>query len=361
MPRTARIVLAGDISPGEHYFTLGHGVVTRGLRQGFDYLFDACREWFRLADVGFANLEGVLSSAGLRRDDVESRVFRGVPEMAAALSRAGITVVSIANNHVLQHGTEAFDDTLRVLRAHGIAPCGERGDTPYSSRPVVVEAKNARIGFLAYSAVPEQFLAGEVPYARFRLADAIRDAADLRGRVDFVVASVHIGRDGSGQLDAEDVRALHALAGNGVDVVAAHHSHVFQRVECRDAGIVCHNLGDFVFDLHWHAPHRRTALVDVELGDCPRRSVATLRPFFIGPDFAPRPATSAGETSSWTTQAFAADAPGTAPGEPAEDGLLALRKLVFFLLHLPLGATGLKLQFLLAKMKRRVWPGGGRG
>jgi gamma-polyglutamate biosynthesis protein CapA len=360
MPPSARLVLAGDISPGEHYFTLGHGVVTRGLRQGFDYLFDDCREWFHLADVGFANLEGVLSNAGLRRDDVESRAFRGVPEMAAALSRAGITLVCIANNHVLQHGTEAFNDTLRVLRAHGIAPCGERGQTPYSSRPVVVEAKSARIGFLAYSAVPEQYQPGDVPYARFRLADAIGDAADLRRRVDFVVASVHIGRDGSGRLDPEDTRALHALAGNGVDVVAAHHSHVFQRVECLETGILCHNLGDFVFDLHWHVPHRRTALVDVELSDGPRTSVATVRPFFIGDDFAPRPSRSVEETSAWTTQAFAADAPGSASEELAEDNFLPLRKLVFFLLHLPRGATGLKLQFLFAKMRRRQRPGGGR-
>jgi gamma-polyglutamate biosynthesis protein CapA len=360
MPPSARLVLAGDISPGEHYFTLGHGVVTRGLRQGFDYLFDACREWFRLADVGFANLEGALSNAGLRQNDPESRAFRGVPEMAAALSRAGLTVVSVANNHVLQHGREAYADTLGVLRANGIAPCGERRDTPYSSRPVVVEAKNARIGFLAYSAVPEQFEPDDVPYARFRLADALRDVRDLRGGADFIVASVHIGRDGSGQLEGEDVRALQALADTGVDVVAAHHTHVFQRVEQRDAGILCHSLGDFVFDLHWHAPHRRTALVDVELSDCPPRAVATVRPFFIGSDFAPRASRSVEETSRWTTQTFAAAAPDTASGDSAEDALLPLRKLAFFLLHLPLGATGLKLRFLFAKLRRSARPRGGR-
>jgi poly-gamma-glutamate capsule biosynthesis protein CapA/YwtB (metallophosphatase superfamily) len=94
----------------------------------------------READLFIVNLECCISDRGERvRDPAEGFFFRAPPVAAERLAQMGVTCVTLANNHVLDFGPDAFQDTLAHLRSAGVAAVGAGADdaaarTPGSSR-----------------------------------------------------------------------------------------------------------------------------------------------------------------------------------------------------------------------------------
>src|SRR5882672_4848034 len=68
-------------------------------REGPDYAFRAVRPLLRRAPLVLANLEGPLARESGREDRRYS--YRVDPDLAPALTRAGLNVLNLANNHAL--------------------------------------------------------------------------------------------------------------------------------------------------------------------------------------------------------------------------------------------------------------------
>src|SRR5262245_7296459 len=96
--------------------------------QGYGWAFDGIRHLFDSSDLVVANQEGPLTrldKAATKIDTGRKRYwYRGDPESAQALVEAGIRVVSMANNHILDFGERGLLDTIDALDAAGRAHCG---------------------------------------------------------------------------------------------------------------------------------------------------------------------------------------------------------------------------------------------
>lgn len=59
--------------------------------------------------------------------------FAGDVSFAKFLKKTGINVLSISNNHILEHGEKGFDDTVHTLRSEELSFIGStyNGDKPY--------------------------------------------------------------------------------------------------------------------------------------------------------------------------------------------------------------------------------------
>src|SRR5919199_5939976 len=64
----------------------------------------------READVAFANLETPLTTRGVAQEKLA--VLRANPALADDLFAAGVDIVTLANNHLLDYGPEGLLDTL---------------------------------------------------------------------------------------------------------------------------------------------------------------------------------------------------------------------------------------------------------
>jgi len=202
------------------------------------------------ADFAVANLECAVSTRGLAVAG-KQYTFRGTPAALRALPRAGLDAISVANNHSLDFGRQAFLDTLVTARAAGLAVVGGGRDLTEARRPALFSAGGLRIALLGYSDVrPLGFdaghgLAGTAP-AFPELIDA--DVRAARGRADLVVVYFHWGVElattpNSRQRQLGDV----ALAA-GAAVVLGAHPHVLQPVERPGRfRLVAWSLGNFVF------------------------------------------------------------------------------------------------------------------
>lgn len=238
-----RVAAVGDIM-------LGGTAAPELALYGYDYPFAHVKELLGQASVVFGNLEGPLTDGG-RPFEGKQYVFRSPPDrVAPALARAGIGLVSLANNHVMDYGLDGLRDTLGALDAAGIRYAGAGENLAAARRPAFVEAGGVRLALLAYSLTfPEEFWAADArPGTAFGHEHEVRaDIAAARRHADVVLVSFHWGREGTTELRDYQRTLGHAAIDAGAAVVFGHHPHVLQAVEHYRDGVILYSLGNFVF------------------------------------------------------------------------------------------------------------------
>jgi len=246
-----KIIAVGDICTGDHYFNVGSGVRSCTIIHGADFLFDNIRHELSGADIVFGNLECVISDIGIDYNNIESLCFRGVPHVANSLKKAGFNLINIANNHILQHGIVAFQDTISTLAQAGIDILGLKGDDGFSSKPVKFNINGTLIGFLGYSLVKDCYCQDYIPYATSSKNEILNDIVKLGKETDLICLSLHYGLEGMPEPSPKERFLLEEFADQGVDLIIGHHSHIFQPVKTYKNKIIFYSLGNFIFDLFW--------------------------------------------------------------------------------------------------------------
>lgn len=344
----ARIAAVGDVCPGDHYFSLGHGagsIGESGRRKALGSLSKILHE----ADIAIANLEGVLSESSETLDPVESRVFRGPSEWAGSLRSAGFTAMNVANNHSLQHGETAFWNTVRACRDAGLDVIGLAGPDGLPC-PVFRRTGGTDIALIGASFVPDQRRhAGSRTYAHPSLENLVEQTHALARSGRAVIVCVHIGAEGLSLPDRTTMLAVHALASAGARGVLVHHSHIFQPVLKICDAIVATGLGDCLFDLHWHRALTISAVVTLELSD-QNEDTFSLYPFRMTRQLRVE------ELFDGDLDWFLGDLAlrtgrlmGCRDTVIANPKWLQARKAMYFLGNLGRGDTGAKLRFLSRK------------
>lgn len=246
-PPNARIVFIGDTLLG------GEGQDTLE-RFGYGHAFAGMHPLLRDADLVVTNHEGPLTNKAPpahKADTGRKRYwYRGRPEAAQALVEAGVRVVSLGNNHVLDFGLKGLAETIAVFEAHGVAHCGAGLDEEQARRPALVKVRGRRIGFLSYMQRYDVYVA-EGLYARgsrggcarLSLRAAREDLAALADHVDLRVVLVHWGRNYR-PVTPRQQRLAAELVRGGADLVIGHHPHVPQPVAMDQGRLVVYSLGN---------------------------------------------------------------------------------------------------------------------
>jgi Bacterial capsule synthesis protein PGA_cap len=230
-----------------------------GNDEGYGWLWAPIRDLLGATDLTFANLETPIAprtSKGSR-----SFVFNAGPAAVTALRRAGVGLVSVANNHVLDQGRAGLEETLSELDRLGMPYVGA-GEAGREAGPRLVQLNGLRIAFLGYSRFFNQSGNDCPPGAgrsgrtclKASLLDPERAVADVRAAArshDAVVVSLHWGDEYQAQPREPDVALAHRLVEAGAVLVLGHHPHVLQPLELypRPDGsmaLIAYSLGNFV-------------------------------------------------------------------------------------------------------------------
>lgn len=247
---TASIAFIGDtLLGGDAQETLD--------REGYAHAFEGLAPLLAGADLVVANHEGPITAADHRsakgpNEGKKRRWYKARPESARALADAGVGVVSLANNHVLDFGLTGLADTIGSLDAAGIPHCGAALDLQGAHRPAVVNVGGYTVAFLSYMqrydvytredvyATPEHGGVARLP------DDGLRGALDALGDADLRVVLVHWGRTYRPVASRQE-RLAARLREAGADLVVGHHPHTAQRVDVSDRCPVFFSLGNGAF------------------------------------------------------------------------------------------------------------------
>ena len=236
---------------------LGRGLGQRILQDPSCDPFRAIAPLWSAADLRFANLESQLSDQkGMTVKPDNWLVFTGPPAGADVLARAGIHLVSTANNHMWDFGYRALVETHGHLDRVGIAHAGSSLEPEGMYRPAVLKVKGWSVALFAVTQIWNQ---GPIEKHRGRFHVAWADVGRLREPIekarrenDVVLVSYH----GGGEYMDETVRWTRDFVAGvmalGVDAVLGHHPHVPQGVGWHGGRPVFYSLGNLVFAPNEH-------------------------------------------------------------------------------------------------------------
>jgi len=244
----AAVLFAGDILLGDHASTLI-------AREGGDAIFDKVRPLLRSARAAaiVGNQEGPITLHEKRFPPNKKWNYGAHPDTSSALARAGLTHLSLANNHALDRGQPGLLDTAAHLRAAGIVPFGAGANLAEATRPAVITAGHTTVAVVGTSHVwkPYRENAWGASDSRaglsFNRDTYLRPALpSARKAADVVVLFTHWGREYKDVAEHQQ-READLLFGLGADIVIGHHTHEAQRFGWRGDKPVLWSLGNFAF------------------------------------------------------------------------------------------------------------------
>ena len=229
-------------------------------------------DFFFNADIVFTNLETpadyskpssaapevMLHDMYFNADAAMMKIFNGNDQYK------GFDVLSVANNHSLDAGTEGLLKTLQLLKKKNIAYCGaamkqeEQHDFP------IIDRNGIKVAFLSATfsfnkeVLPAnmEWLCNHIelnqPNPDISLLIEQANIARERG-ADIIVAALHMGCAYQAYPSMHTVNNIHAICDNaGIDIVIAGHPHHAQPMELYVSPatgkqhFIVYSLGDFI-------------------------------------------------------------------------------------------------------------------
>ncbi|MCP4674376.1 MAG: CapA family protein [Deltaproteobacteria bacterium] len=252
-----RVLFLGDFAPTDAAMPLIE-------KRGFGYPFDATRKIVRSYDATVANLEAPITTSDTpspRRP--KKYVYKVHPDAVEEIRRAGIDVVTLANNHGVDYGNQGLADTLRYLDAGGILHVGAHMSEAGARRGVVLDTPGGRLGILSYMQnklhwrIRNLAFALDTPFrkwpgiARLRYRDLAEDIAQMKKLVDIVAVVVHWGENYA-PVDEQQATLGKACIDLGADIVIGHHPHWYQPVRLYREKPIIYSLGNYAFGTPGH-------------------------------------------------------------------------------------------------------------
>ena len=253
------IIFAGDVLIAE---TMEQYYDTEGVER---LVSEELLAEMQNADICMVNNEFQFSTQGMPMEDKQF-TFRTDPKYVQIMLDMGVDIVSLANNHSLDFGTEALQDTFATLDDAGILYAGA-GDTKERAEELqIIEVNGLKFGFLAATRVipvsqwnvefrqPGLFTA----YDDTRLVECVEVAKE---KCDFLTVYIHWGIEREAYPQHYQTATAKNCFDAGADLVIGAHPHVLQGIEFMDGKPVFYSLGNYIFA----QTIARTALVKVEV------------------------------------------------------------------------------------------------
>lgn len=226
----------------------GKGAATFS-KKGYGYPFISTGPELRRADIVVGNLEAPIAVKGKEFTGKKFR-FKTSPRVAEALERAGFSVVTLANNHIMDYGKQGLLETLENLDSRKILHAGAGENISAARQPALVTRNGKKVAFLAYSLTqPLEFFAGDkspgtVPgYSRF----FVEDIKKAKESADYVLVSFHWGSECAAFPKSYQMEAARRSIDAGADLVIGHHPHVLQGIELYRGKVILYSLGNYTF------------------------------------------------------------------------------------------------------------------
>ena len=243
---TISLLFGGDVLLSDHVL----GAYERGGGiQGV--LGEGSRSEISQADVFMVNQEFPFSNRGVQAED-KQYTFRLPPEKVSIFQEMGIDIVTLANNHALDYGTDALLDTCSVLDGAGILHVGAGADLETAKDWETIEIKGRTIGFLGATRVipvPEWAATRYQPgmLSTYDPAVLLEQIGKAKEVCDYVVVYVHWGIERE-EYPKEYQQSLgRQYIDAGADLVVGSHPHVLQGIEYYQGKPIVYSLGNLVF------------------------------------------------------------------------------------------------------------------
>jgi poly-gamma-glutamate synthesis protein (capsule biosynthesis protein) len=224
------------------------------------------------ADFTAVNLETAVTSQG--QPQPKTYHFHTRPAAFTALRDAGVDMVTMANNHILDYGRTGLAHTLAAAKAAHFPYVGAGVNAAAAWAPYVTTIDGTKIAIVGVSQVAELASSWVATAHRSGEANAINlgqtltavRAAKRLARI--VIVFMHWGTEGTACPDPNQLSLAPKLAAAGASIIIGSHAHMLQGSGWLGHTFVAYGMGNFLWwensystatgvlklTLHPHAP-----------------------------------------------------------------------------------------------------------
>jgi len=220
----------------------------------YEYLakdIEVLSEWIKKNNyITIVNAEGAIkcpegSPIGKRGPNLASS-----ERLIEVLKMLNVKGVCLANNHTMDFGSEALDNTIRLIKENGISYCGA-GENIYAA----IEPMKITMNDIVYSIFNFGWDVEETVYATtstYGCAPRIDEVVlnSVKKEIETgnkVIVCFHWGFEYNRLPMPMDIELAHKLIDLGVETVIGHHPHCIQPKEKYHGKYIFYSLGNFYF------------------------------------------------------------------------------------------------------------------
>lgn len=201
-------------------------------------------------DALIGNLECVLSNIGYAEH--KQWTFHASPSYINILKDVKYDLLSVANNHTLDYGTDAFVDMLKLLNNSGISYVGGGVNFEDATSPFIFEANGKKIAIIATTIVlPDSSWVASGDNVGlnggYQKMNILKQIGEVKENVDKVVVFAHWGVEREDEANEIQILMAHAFVDKGADLVLGCHSHTIQNIEYYKGVPIFYSIGNFIY------------------------------------------------------------------------------------------------------------------
>lgn len=237
-----KILFVGDIMVGR---TIGDNILLG--QNPFQYTKETLLEY----DLVVGNLETNVSYQTTPQFG-KLYTFNAPVESLQILKNNNISLVSLANNHSVDYGTEGLLEEMTLLNNARIGYFGAGSNIYEAFNPKIITIDNTKIAFIGLNGIENWYTnadensPGTTDITNIELIN--NSIVFASQNADIIIVVPHWGQEYSLFQNADQINNAYFYINNGADIVIGGHPHVTQGEEEYNGKKIYYSLGNFVFD-----------------------------------------------------------------------------------------------------------------
>lgn len=236
-----KILVGGDYVPREN--------IARLMEAGDFSYFDEIKQLTNESDYTIVNLEAPIVSSDAKPIEKCGPNLRTSSRVVDSLRYAGIDMVTMANNHIMDYGEQGLRDSLKALTASNMEYCGVGKNLESAKEVKYLKIKGKALAVVnccehEFSIATSHF-AGANPLNPISQYNSIQEA---KKRADFVLVIIHGGHELWQLPSPRMVETYRFFVDAGADAVVNHHQHCFSGYEVYKGKPIFYGLGNLCFE-----------------------------------------------------------------------------------------------------------------
>ena len=243
--------IVGDCNFADGFFDMGFGTGT-SIKKGanpFQYIKEDSSQ-----DYWIGNFECVCSDVS-NKQGTEAKQFIISPDDSKIIRH--LNFYGVANNHVMQHGADAYRAIVNYHEKNGINYAGTK-----ERRSSTFEHQGKKVSVTVFNQRPENFTRPPLYWAMPEYEEVKKELQVQQS--DYRIVYVHWGVEFINYPYNDQKQFAHFLVDCGADLVIGMHPHVMQGFEVYKGKYIFYSLGNCVFNMPWE-PTKYSLMVNVDL------------------------------------------------------------------------------------------------
>jgi len=241
MSKTVKILFSGDFCPVNRSVNL---ISKSSVYEAFNNLLPLFME----SDIAVTNLECPLT-------DSTNPILKTGPHLKTSLhaswflKEAGFSLVTLANNHIMDFGVEGLKSTTNACSEVRLNYTGVGNNLSEARLAYHQELAGYKLAFINICENEWSTTFGDNPGANpLNPITNYYDIVEAKKIADFVFIIFHGGNELYSLPSPRMKELCHFFVNAGADAVICHHSHYLSGYETYNGGLIFYGLGNLLFD-----------------------------------------------------------------------------------------------------------------